>query len=423
MNAPPPRNDGELLSADAAARRLGVRKATLYAYVSRGLLRAIPDPAQPKASRYPAFEVERLQAAAHPARRLPVEPKAALYEGWPLVDTALTGVVGDAWVIRGQPLADLALTQSLEAVAALLWAVPESAAFDHPPPALPAVWHATAQALHMAEPASRAVALWGLAMPALDALDGAGAGGTGGTRPAADAQAEGGLALARALGAHLRVAAACHLGVPPQGIPLHEQVAQAWGLGPTAHDPLRQALVLCADVSVNLMALSGRMLASLQGSLAACLLATMSYGFVRLSGGEFEAVEALFDELQAAGPGGAAVADVAARRRERGEQLPGFHHELFPHGDPRAAALCARAQALGSPAGAWVQAMQPATTPLRPTLDWGLVALCRALGAPPRGAFTLMHLARSAGMLAQVLEQRQLPQRMWVRSRYVGEGA
>jgi citrate synthase len=401
MGLPPPRSTGELLSAEEAAARLGVQRATLYAYVSRGLLTALADPQQPKRSRYSAFEVERLLAAAPARGRAPPEPQAALYEGWPLVDTALTGVVDGVLVMRGQPMVAWAAHASLEDTAALLWQVGPEAAFGGPAPALPALWHRTAADLAQADPQSRAVALWSLAMPHLH-----------GELSLKDD------ALAAALGAHLRVAFACYLGRSPSEAPLHLQVAEAWGVPAEGHDALRQALVLCADIMMNLMGLSGRMLASLQGSLAAGLMATMAYGFIRLSGGEFEAVEALFDEVLAGGEGGSPAA-VAASRRARGETLPGFNHDYFPQGDPRAAALLALAESLGSPAGGWVQAMQDAH-PLHPTLDWGLVALRRALGAPRHAAFTLLHMARCAGMLAHIVEQRQQGRRMWAQSRYVG---
>lgn len=402
MNAPTPRSSGELLSADEAAARLGVRKATLYAYVSRGQLSALPDPAGSRGSRYPAFEVERLRQAASTRGRAPAQPQAALFEGWPLVDTALTGVVDGVLRLRGRPLTVWAQTASLEDTAALLWQTTVEASFGGPAPVLPPLWHQTAQALAGADVHSRAVALWSLAMPQLQ----------GG----AHLQGE---ALAAALGAHLRVAVACFLGRAPEARPLHVQIGQAWGLAPVQHDALRQALVLCADIMVNLMGLSGRMLASVQGSLATCLLGTLAYGFVRLSGGEFEAVEALFDELEAQ-PHPAAV---AAAWRARGEVMPGFNHDYFPQGDPRGAALLALAVQHGSPAGDWARAMAVDGLPLHPTLDCGLVALRRALGAPRQAAFSLMHMARCAGALGQVLEQRQHGQRMWVQSRYCGPSA
>lgn len=393
-----PRYTGGLLSADEAAARLGVRKATLYAYVSRGLLTAVPDPQQPQRSLYPAFDVDRLRQGVRPRRRAAPPPVATLFDGLPLFDTELTGIVDGDIVVRGHALVPWSRRVSLEQAAAVLWNTRAEAAFSAPAPVLPELWHHTAEALQAADPVSRAVTLWGLAMPQL----------SGGAHLRDDE-------LAASLGQHLRVVFACWLAQAPSDEPLHLQVARAWHLPAAGHEELRQALVLCADMMTNLMGLSGRMMASVQGSLAACVLASIGYGFVRLSGGEFEAVEALFDEVQAVG----SLAAVAAGYRTRGEAMPGFNHYLFVHGDPRAAALVDLAGSLGSQVPSWLAASQGAS-PLLPTLDFGVVALRRALGAPRHAALTITHMARAAGTLAQALEQRQHGRRMWVQSRYVG---
>jgi citrate synthase len=406
-NLAAPRNDGELLSAEDAAARLGVRKATLYAYVSRGLITAMPDPQQPKFSRYATVELDRLREGAYASKRTAPHPQSTLYDGLPLVTTALSGIVDGEMLIRGQPLLAWAQHASLEDTAALLWACPVDAAFNHPAPNLPSLWHDTARALQHTDPVVRAVTLWTLAMPHL--------------RGEVDLQGD---ELAAALGEHLRVAFACWLARAPSTEPLHVQTAHAWRLTARTHDTLRQALVLCADMVGNLMSLSARMMASVQGSLAACLLSSMSYGFVRLSGGEFEAVEALFDEVEATG----SLQRVAASYRARGEALPGINHHVFVRGDPRGTALLELATAAGSKAGHWLIAAQsgqsgPGGQTMQPALDFGLVALRRALKAPRHAALTLTHAPRNAGMLAQAVEQRQLGRRMWVQSNYLGPAA
>ena len=50
------------LSADEAMERLGVRPQTLYAYVSRGRIRAEADPVDPRRSRYRTSDVSALAA-------------------------------------------------------------------------------------------------------------------------------------------------------------------------------------------------------------------------------------------------------------------------------------------------------------------------------------------------------------------------
>ncbi len=63
-----------MLSTEEAARRLGVKLPTLYAYVSRGLLASHRDPAR-RGSLFDLDDIEALAArAAADARRRP---------GWP----------------------------------------------------------------------------------------------------------------------------------------------------------------------------------------------------------------------------------------------------------------------------------------------------------------------------------------------------
>jgi citrate synthase len=63
-----------LISAQEAARRLGVKPATLYAYVSRELLRSAPGP-DSRSRRYYAEDVERLRRSRHAGPRTGKPPK------------------------------------------------------------------------------------------------------------------------------------------------------------------------------------------------------------------------------------------------------------------------------------------------------------------------------------------------------------
>src|ERR1700761_6019378 len=53
-----------MLTTEEAARRLGVKVSTLYAYVSRGLLRSHPDPAR----RGGLFDLDDVESPAHRSR-------------------------------------------------------------------------------------------------------------------------------------------------------------------------------------------------------------------------------------------------------------------------------------------------------------------------------------------------------------------
>src|SRR5579884_4157892 len=97
-----------MLTADQAAKRLGVSVATLYAYVSRGLVHSYPDPKNPRNRLYSEDEIDR---------RVP--GKAPLHG--PVLESAITLIDGDRVYYRGQDATELAKTKSVEEVASIIW--------------------------------------------------------------------------------------------------------------------------------------------------------------------------------------------------------------------------------------------------------------------------------------------------------------
>lgn len=109
----------------------------------------------------------------------------------------------------------------------------------------------------------------------------------------------------------------------------------------------------------------------------------------------------------------------------RGEALPGFGHQLYPTGDPRARLLLelthnARPDApILAVADAVMQTADQAIQ-LAPNVDFGLAVLARALALPVYAPFTLFALGRTAGWIGHIIEQYGLNQLIRPRSRYVG---
>src|SRR5580658_6884297 len=100
------------MTAAQAARRLGVKPATLYAYVSRGVLgrgRA----ADGRGSLFDRSEIERLARRGRPRR-----PTGATDL---TVESAITEITGDRLRYRGLDVMKLAVTRPFEDVAELLW--------------------------------------------------------------------------------------------------------------------------------------------------------------------------------------------------------------------------------------------------------------------------------------------------------------
>ena len=387
------------LDADTAAQRLGVSKSTLYSYVSRGWLHAVPDPADPRARRYSAFELEQLARRAGPRRKQLQLTLAALTEGLPVLDTALSCIHQGQPIYRGRPALTMAQTESLESVARWLWLCEDRDPFAAPAPVLGPAWHTLARMIRRQPLHTRTLALLGTALADLD--------------PAPDGDA-GPQAIELHAAALLRTAVACFLGRTPSTVPIHRQFQRAWRLGPEAVEPLRQALVLAADHELNLVAFVGRVLASAEAPAPAALLGAMCTLGAHFNGGATAQVEALWDALTAEPDLSAAV----AARLSRGESLAGFNHLAYPRGDPRAARLLGLAEAF-APAPALVPVVQRLAG-WAPSIDFALVALRRALGAPRGAALALQLAGRCVGVLAHVLEQQRSGQRIIVRARYVG---
>ena len=102
----------DFLSAAEAARRLGVKPATLYAYVSRGVL-SRGKAADGRASLFNTDEVERLARRGRPRRPAGVADIT--------VESAITEITGDSLRFRGLDATRLAVSRTFEEVAELLW--------------------------------------------------------------------------------------------------------------------------------------------------------------------------------------------------------------------------------------------------------------------------------------------------------------
>ena len=79
--------DDDALGAAEAADLLGVSRATLYAYVSRGLVASEPGPGPSRARRYPRASVEALRARRARGRDPAMAAHGALHRGGPRCST------------------------------------------------------------------------------------------------------------------------------------------------------------------------------------------------------------------------------------------------------------------------------------------------------------------------------------------------
>jgi citrate synthase len=394
--------ESRYLTARRAAEELGVSVATLYAYVSRGMIRS--EAAGGRGRRYRAEDVRRLKERKQRRRDPDAVVEGALSWGTPVLESQITLVTDDGLYYRGRDAVALSGGSTVEEVAALIWTGdPGEAAdlFAGDPPELPPRARDAKDGLPPVE-----------AFQVLLPLAGAG-------DPAAyDLRAE---AVARTGARILRLMATAVSGEAAPG--LAETLGRGWcprDSGATVH--LGAALILCADHELPVSTFAARCVASSEATPYAVVAAGLAaMGGVR-HGGQIELVQAFFREVEAVGSARAAISD----RLRRGERIPGFGHSLYPGGDPRGAQLL-RITASAHPDSAAValsaDVVQEALELIdeRPTVDLGLVTLAQTLGLPPGGAVALFALGRTIGWIGHAIEQYASGTLIRPRARYVGE--
>ena len=382
----------EWINAAEAAHQLGVKQATLYSYVSRGVLTRRRGTGG-KISLFDAAEVGELARRGRP--RQPPGLTGLV------IESGLTEITDDTLRFRGLDALDLARDRAFEEVSALLWTGSLAAASADSP------WRATPEAVQAASAAQAALPPGTLPLerlqvivPALAAADplrlhldppaviAAGQAIIGGMvdclpAPAGDGPADPGDGIAGRLWPKL-----CP-DPPPARL-----------LG-----ALSAALVLLADHELAASTLAARVAASVRADPYAVVATGLGALGGALHGGASLGAEAMLAAAQ--DPAGAprVVGDLL----RRGERIPGLGHFVYRSGDPRAGLLLAlvRRAVPASPRLAVADALVAETHRRalpEPNIDFALAVLASCAGMIPGAGEAIFAIARTAGWLAHGLE-------------------
>lgn len=394
------------LTAHQAAAELGISLPTLYAYVSRGLLRSESGP-DGRSRRYRTEDVWALKRRKDHRRDPDKAAEEALHWGLPVLQSSLSLIAEGRLYYRGQDVVTLATSCTIEQVAALLWA---GSVEERLPEGEPVDLAGDGPLLRKIKAPLTIMEIFQAHLTVAAAYDTS----AFDVRPAS----------VQRTGLHiLRLLAATAAGVKPSRRCIAEVLQRRWcPKRPEAVPLLHAALVLYADHELNPSTFTARCVASAGATPYGVVLAGLAALQGSKHGGACERAEALLNEAPHARGAHRAV----AARLRRGEVMPGFGHPLYPEGDPRGALLMELVadRCAGSEGVKVARALADAVWDLmgeRPTVDFGLVTLCRALELPSHAPLALLALGRTVGWIAHAIEQYGEGRLIRPRARYTGE--
>jgi len=395
----------EFLTAAEAAQRLGVKPATLYAYVSRGLL-SRDKAADGRASLFHADEVERLARRGRPRRPAGVADIT--------VESAITEITGDSLRFRGLDAARLAVSRAFEEVAELLWTG------EFPSPREP--WQARPAALAAGRAAQAALPAGTLPLERLQVIVPAMA-ATDPLRLQLDQPAV--LAAGRSIIAGMVdclplpttwiTPASADPTSPPD---TSASASQDWPIAQRLWSRLcdqraspgllraaSAALVMLADHELAASTLAARVAASVRADP----YAVAGTGLGAMSGALHGGASLGAETLIAAASDPDDVPRVVAELLRRGEKVPGFGHLVYRGGDPRAVVLLDLVRRAAPKSGqlavaeAMLAEVRQKCLPA-PNIDFALATLTRVAGMIRGAGEAIFAVARTAGWIAHALE-------------------
>src|SRR5215475_13076937 len=400
----------DYLTAAEAARRLGVKPATLYAYVSRGVLSRVRAP-DGRTSLFGAKEVEQLARRGRPRRPAGVADIT--------VESAITEITGDSLRFRGLDATRLAVSRTFEEVAELLWTgeFPLVRESGREP------WRARPAALAAGRAAQAALPDGTLPLERLQVIV-----------PAMAATDPLRLQLDRpAVIAAGRNIIAGMVDCLPGDVTTGGEASvtgRLWSrLCDHRPDPglmraLSAALVLLADHELAASTLAARAAASVRADP----YAVVGTGLGAMSGALHGGASLGAETLMAAASGPEDVPRVVAELLRRGEKVPGFGHFVYRGGDPRAILLLDLVRRVAPKSGQLAVAdavfaeVRHKSLP-EPNIDFAIATLVRVAGMVRGAGEAIFAVARTAGWIAHALEAYYGPGPLRPRAVYTGRPA
>lgn len=398
--------DLEYVSGAEAAMLLGVKPQTLYTYVSRGVIQSHPTSGGQRRL-YLRADIEKLRARPRARRAMGAVAASAMYAGEPIIPTSITDITAAGPRYRGRLATELVGEGlSFENVAEFLWTgelldEPILWAFDPLP----------SETLRLIKPLEHSRADAPIAhVFATIALSISMARGSRAERLRSSSTVMAARQVIQTFAGCFGYLSPRRRYVPCVGAtPIAAAVLRALGLA-RSEERLRMVnalLVLLADHELSPATFAARVAASSGANLHACLVSAIETSSGRR-------ISEIYDRTEEFLRGAKSKTELMRRAREiqaLGRVPPGFNQPIYPHGDPRASYMFDLVHRAGrtsryldmvfaflEEAGSRLE--------LKPRMEFCVVAIAADLGFPRRTAAGLSMLARVAGWVAHVMEQR-----------------
>jgi citrate synthase len=400
------RQQSQYLSSCEASDFLGVKTSTLYSYVSKGLIRSVPQ-AGNRANLYFREDLEKLSTRIGGRAGIPETVETAVRWGQPVLKTSITEFTAAGPLYRGRAAIELArCDRSFESVAQLLWTGMD----DHSLRLWRSIEPNPDLLSRIAAAASCPDSLTGASLMSLTSIM---------TQQRLGAQIDYEREDPSAEAAEFIKNYACALGLmgwtrtvfyPQQPMSVAQLLANSLigqAATPTQIDAINSALIVCADHELSPATFSARVAASTGADLHACIQAAAATHSGTKVGGGCDRSQALLQGVES----NEQLDAVLQRHLRIGTTIPGFNPESYPKNDPRATFLIDLASSI-APQSKLVSLvrnrleMPPAQTYSHLKIDLGLICLADAIGLPPTAASAIWLTGRCAGWVAHVLEQR-----------------
>jgi citrate synthase len=394
------------LTAKEATDVLGITSATLYAYVSRGLIRSESIEDDSRIRRYNAEDVYKLRERKEQRKNPAKVAQQALHWGTPLLESALTLITDAGHYYRGYSAFALATNYSVEEVASLLWTGEFSQAeLLFSVNSNPSVSKYTGVLKTLPEVPILQQLQIALTLASADDL------------AAYDLQSE---SVALAGARILKLMTAVLVDTPTPTGRIAESLSVHWSSA-EGLPLLNAALILLADHELNISSFTARVVASGDANPYSVVIAGLTALQGIKHGGSTDRAEAMLREI---GNPKNALRNISDRLR-RGERIPGFGHPLYPEGDPRGKFLLnlLAKHVPDSPANALAQSIIEAVRSkidLYANIDFALATLVRALDLPHGTGLALFALGRTLGWIGHAIEQYSLATMIRPRATYTG---